>query len=55
MAPELIEEKPYDHTADIWSLGCIVYELLGKMREEMFIVLTTKKLKEGGGEQHIDL
>ena len=28
MAPELIEEKPYDHTADIWSLGCIVYELL---------------------------
>ena len=28
MAPELIEEKPYDETADIWSLGCIVYELL---------------------------
>ena len=28
MAPELIEEKPYDHTADIWSLGCIIYELL---------------------------
>nr|CAD7443216.1 unnamed protein product [Timema bartmani] len=28
MAPELIEEHPYDHTADLWSLGCIVYELL---------------------------
>ena len=28
MAPELIEEKPYDHTADIWSLGCIIYELM---------------------------
>ncbi|XP_069684130.1 serine/threonine-protein kinase fused isoform X2 [Periplaneta americana] len=28
MAPELIEEKPYDHNADLWSLGCIVYELL---------------------------
>ncbi|PSN29264.1 Serine/threonine-protein kinase 36, partial [Blattella germanica] len=28
MAPELIEEKPYDHNADIWSLGCIIYELL---------------------------
>ncbi|CAH0604587.1 unnamed protein product [Chrysodeixis includens] len=28
MAPELIEEKPYDHHADLWSLGCIVYELI---------------------------
>lgn len=28
MAPELIEEKPYDHAADIWSVGCILYELL---------------------------
>lgn len=28
MAPELIEEHPYDHSADLWSLGCIIYELL---------------------------
>uniref|UniRef100_A0A1B6D4B8 non-specific serine/threonine protein kinase n=2 Tax=Clastoptera arizonana TaxID=38151 RepID=A0A1B6D4B8_9HEMI len=28
MAPELIEEHPYDHNADLWSLGCIVYEML---------------------------
>ncbi|XP_045619786.1 serine/threonine-protein kinase fused [Procambarus clarkii] len=28
MAPELIEEQPYDHNADLWSLGCILYELL---------------------------
>lgn len=28
MAPELIEELPYDHNADLWSLGCIIYELL---------------------------
>ncbi|KAL0108045.1 hypothetical protein PUN28_014954 [Cardiocondyla obscurior] len=28
MAPELIEECPYDHNADLWSLGCIVYELV---------------------------
>ncbi|XP_008934660.1 PREDICTED: serine/threonine-protein kinase 36, partial [Merops nubicus] len=27
MAPELVEERPYDHTADLWSLGCILYEL----------------------------
>lgn len=28
MAPELIEESPYDHNVDLWSLGCIVYEML---------------------------
>ncbi|MCL4119876.1 UNVERIFIED_CONTAM: hypothetical protein GTU68_059124 [Idotea baltica] len=28
MAPELIDESPYDHTADLWSLGCILFELL---------------------------
>lgn len=27
MSPELVQEKPYDHTADLWSLGCILYEL----------------------------
>ena len=28
MAPELIEQQPYDHKADLWSLGCILFELL---------------------------
>ncbi|KAG5899921.1 hypothetical protein JTB14_002472 [Gonioctena quinquepunctata] len=28
MAPELIDEQPYDYNADLWSLGCIMYELL---------------------------
>jgi serine/threonine protein kinase len=28
MAPEVISEKPYAYEADIWSLGCIVYELV---------------------------
>ena len=27
MAPEMIEEKPYDHTSDLWSAGAIIYEL----------------------------
>eukprot|EP00754_Rhynchopus_humris_P018270 Rhum_TRINITY_DN14598_c20_g1::Rhum_TRINITY_DN14598_c20_g1_i1::g.100932::m.100932/K06228/FU; fused len=27
MAPELVQEQPYNHTADLWSLGCILYEL----------------------------
>ncbi|XP_065203126.1 probable serine/threonine-protein kinase tsuA [Planococcus citri] len=28
MAPELMNESPYDHRVDLWSLGCIGYELL---------------------------
>eukprot|EP00906_Rhabdomonas_costata_P025024 RCo035864 len=28
MAPELVQEQPYNHTVDLWSLGCILYELI---------------------------
>ncbi|CAF4131767.1 unnamed protein product, partial [Adineta steineri] len=27
MCPELVDEKPYDHSADLWALGCILYEV----------------------------
>ena len=27
MAPEVVQELPYNHTADLWSLGVILYEL----------------------------
>ena len=27
MAPELVQEMPYNHTVDLWSLGVILYEL----------------------------
>eukprot|EP00658_Telonema_sp_P-2_P060139 TRINITY_DN49142_c0_g1_i2.p1 TRINITY_DN49142_c0_g1~~TRINITY_DN49142_c0_g1_i2.p1 ORF type:complete len:195 (-),score=57.22 TRINITY_DN49142_c0_g1_i2:125-709(-) len=28
MAPEVVQEKPYNYTADLWSLGVILFELL---------------------------
>ena len=27
MAPELVQELPYNHTVDLWSFGVIIYEL----------------------------
>jgi len=32
MAPEVILEKPYAYEADIWSLGCIVFELVSGIK-----------------------
>jgi serine/threonine protein kinase len=32
MAPEVISEKPYAFDADIWSLGCIIYELVAGVK-----------------------
>ena len=27
LSPELCQERPYNHKSDIWSLGCVLYEL----------------------------
>ena len=27
MSPEICQSKPYNYTSDVWSLGCILYEL----------------------------
>lgn len=28
MSPEIISSLPYTQASDIWSLGCVVYELM---------------------------
>ncbi len=28
MSPEIFNHEPYNHTSDIWALGCVAYELL---------------------------
>ena len=26
--PEIVQSQPYTNKADIWSLGCIIYEIM---------------------------
>ena len=32
MSPEVILEKPYSYDADIWSFGCIIFELVSGVK-----------------------
>ncbi|KAH0789194.1 CAMK family protein kinase [Histomonas meleagridis] len=51
MAPEIIAGKPYGFPADVWSAGCILFELMtgkhaftGKSRDELFANIQFRKL-----------
>ena len=41
MAPEIFEMQEYDAKADIWSVGCVFYEMLGmeEDRGKLFVWL----------------
>jgi serine/threonine protein kinase len=43
MSPERIRELGYDFQSDIWSLGCILYEVI-KMNKKIFFSHQNNKL-----------
>ena len=46
MAPEVIEHKPYDHKADVFSYGIVLWELLtGKVILGVFCLKKNKVLQ----------
>lgn len=52
MAPEVINDEPYDQQADLWSLGCILFEMLtghppfkGKSLNDLLFLLRNQEIK----------
>jgi serine/threonine-protein kinase ULK/ATG1 len=43
MAPEVLEKRAYNHKADIWSLGVLIFELMTGIPP--FIANTKSELK----------
>ena len=48
MSPELMPEKAYDSKSDIWSLGCLIYELC-TLKPPFHEVKTCKLRSDRGG------
>lgn len=42
MAPEVLDNRGYSHSADLWSLGCIIFEML--MGETPFVATSILEL-----------
>jgi serine/threonine protein kinase len=50
MAPEVLSNEPYSFAADVWSFGCVIYQLMtlkppfdGTKREEIIQSINNKK------------
>lgn len=49
MAPELLENRSYNEKVDIWSLGCILYEMCALQPPYVATSMDSLKLKVAGG------
>lgn len=49
MAPELLAGKVYDEKVDIWSLGCILYEMCALIPPYVASCMDSLKLKVASG------
>eukprot|EP00756_Hemistasia_phaeocysticola_P060246 Hpha_TRINITY_DN3866_c0_g1::TRINITY_DN3866_c0_g1_i1::g.44525::m.44525/K08857/NEK1_4_5; NIMA (never in mitosis gene a)-related kinase 1/4/5 len=49
LSPEICESRPYNHSADVWSAGCVVYEMaaLEKAFTGSNILAVVRKVTEG--------
>lgn len=49
MAPELLSGKVYDEKVDIWSIGCILYEMCTLIPPYVASCMDSLKLKVASG------
>jgi serine/threonine protein kinase len=50
MAPELVQELPYNHTVDLWSLGVIIYDF-GPFKLTLPDIVWARQLSSSSMEQ----
>jgi NIMA (never in mitosis gene a)-related kinase len=49
MAPEMLAMLPYNEKVDIWSLGCILYEMCTLQAPYVATSIDSLRLKVGAG------
>ena len=45
LSPEVCENRPYDFKSDLWSLGCILYEMCTLNVNDFFNVVSISSFK----------